>query len=73
MSKVKFQDNSKAGTCPECDGDMLVKTNRHTGHQFLGCANYPECRHTDQIPEAMKLRALGAATLFEIDEEEGHE
>ncbi|NLY50582.1 MAG: type I DNA topoisomerase, partial [Firmicutes bacterium] len=28
--------------CPECGGEILVKTSRH-GRRFYGCENYPEC------------------------------
>lgn len=33
-------------TCPTChDGDLVVKYGRHG--KFIGCTNYPECRHTE--------------------------
>lgn len=35
----------KAGTCPKCGKDLVVKKSR-TGSRFLGCSGYPECDHT---------------------------
>ena len=32
-----------AKTCPRCAPDRLVvRTNKTTGHEFLGCPNWPE-------------------------------
>lgn len=50
--------------CPECQAKLLIKTNNLTGHQFLGCPNYPDCRHTQRIPQEWKLRAQGQPELF---------
>jgi DNA topoisomerase I len=33
--------------CPKCGSALIVKWGR-TG-QFLGCSNYPECRHTEPL------------------------
>lgn len=33
--------------CPDCHGN-LVKRNGKLG-SFLGCSNYPDCRHTEPI------------------------
>lgn len=33
--------------CDKCaDGYMLVKKAKRTGNVFLGCSNYPKCKHT---------------------------
>lgn len=33
--------------CPACgSGRLVVRTNEETGHQFLGCTNYPHCDAT---------------------------
>ena len=62
---VKFENNKSTDIpCPECGGLLIVKTNRITEHQFLGCPNYPECNHTMPIPEAWKMRAQGQKELF---------
>ncbi|MEO1289518.1 MAG: DNA topoisomerase, partial [Chloroflexota bacterium] len=36
--------------CPTCnDGDLIIKYGRFG--KFIGCTNYPECRHTEQFIE----------------------
>jgi len=42
---------------------LVVKTNRKTGYQFLGCPLWPYCAHTENIPEEIKMRASGHPTL----------
>ena len=51
--------------CPICGGRLQVKTNRATGHQFLGCERFSltGCGYTEKIPESLKLRLSGAQTL----------
>ena len=51
--------------CPACGDRLVVRTNKATGSQFLGCGRYPECRHAEPIPEAMRMRLAGQPTLFE--------
>lgn len=63
----KLQDGLEVEiSCPECrhDTQLIVRTNRHTGNQFLGCPNYPDCRHTRGIPESIRLRLAGQPQLF---------
>lgn len=35
--------------CPGCKGNMALKTNSKTGHQFWGCMAFPTCRKTRNI------------------------
>ena len=53
--------------CPECGRDLVERTNRQNGSTFLGCTGYPECQHTQGIPEYVKLRREGATTLPGFD------
>ncbi len=40
--------------CPTCDdGELLVKHSRYG--KFIGCSNYPECRHTERYLERLGL------------------
>lgn len=52
--------------CPEpkCKGTLEIRTNRKTGSDFLGCNLYPECKHTQPLPESIKMRRIGAPQLF---------
>ena len=39
-------------SCPTCgDGELLVKHSRYG--KFIGCSNYPECRHTERFLERL--------------------
>lgn len=49
--------------CPECGWPLVVRRNRHTDSEFLGCSQFPECRYTEGIPEWIRLVAQGAAQL----------
>lgn len=40
------QRHASTGVCPKCGGRMVARTARNSGKQFLGCANFPKCRHT---------------------------
>ena len=51
-------------TCPKCAPDRLVvRVNRETGHEFLGCSNWPGCTYTEPLPLDMQLRRQGATPL----------
>ncbi len=49
--------------CPDCGRALVVRRNCHNDSEFLGCTGYPECRHTEPLPELYRLRASGAPTL----------
>ena len=53
--QARFHTAHRAGdACPRCpDGRLVQRTARSTGNSFLGCSNYPRCRHTEPVsPEA---------------------
>lgn len=52
-----------ARSCPTCGKPLVVRTNGATGGQFLGCAGFPRCRHTEEIPLYFQLMRAGAARL----------
>jgi DNA topoisomerase-1 len=55
--------------CPACgDGDLLIKYGRFG--KFIGCSNYPECRHTEPWLERLGIACptCGAAHGGEIVE-----
>lgn len=67
MDKPEFPNNKQTDLrCPQCSADthLIIKTNRHTGSQFLGCPNYPDCRYTREIPESLKMTLRGAQRLL---------
>jgi ssDNA-binding Zn-finger/Zn-ribbon topoisomerase 1 len=72
MAKIKFVEGAETElTCPDClrAPRLIVRTNRETQCQFLGCSNFPDCRYTCEIPQSMVMRALGQPTLFEMGAE----
>lgn len=63
---MKLQENAEVERyCPVCSPPpkLIVKTNRKNGNQFLGCPNWPNCTHTEPIPESLRMKAAGAPTL----------
>jgi len=68
---MKYAENYETGlTCPNCGPSvkLIVKANTKTGSQFLGCPNYPECRHTREIPEEWKMREAGQMEMFSLEQ-----
>ena len=49
--------------CAECGKTMVVRVNRESQSEFLGCSSYPTCTNTMPLPEWFKLRQAGAAML----------
>lgn len=55
--------------CPECGRDLKIRTNSTNGSQFIACTGFPDCRHTETIPETLKMQLAGAPTLFDVPTE----
>lgn len=48
--KVVIKDEPTGKKCPDCgDGDLVIRVGRYG--KFIGCTNYPECKHTEAISE----------------------
>ncbi|MHA1862439.1 MAG: ribonuclease HI [Candidatus Thorarchaeota archaeon] len=35
----------------DCGGTLVPRKNKKTGHQFLGCSRFPQCRRTAPYPQ----------------------
>ncbi|MEL6828820.1 MAG: NERD domain-containing protein [Pseudomonadota bacterium] len=35
-----------ANLCPKCGSKLVLRTNKRTGSEFLGCSKFPKCRGT---------------------------
>ena len=35
--------------CDECGSVMVIRENKVTGNQFLGCTGYPDCENTESL------------------------
>ncbi|MCY4539160.1 MAG: type I DNA topoisomerase [Chloroflexi bacterium] len=50
----QIQQEFVGRNCPKCEsGDLIIKYGRWG--KFIGCSNYPECRHTEQFLERTGL------------------
>lgn len=49
--------------CPECGHDLIVRLNGADGSRFLGCSEFPKCRHSQALPEYMRMMEAGADQL----------
>jgi DNA topoisomerase I len=47
MPTMKGKGLATGLTCPDCGGDLVIKWGKNG--EFLGCANYPECRYTSNF------------------------
>lgn len=64
MDKPRLDERLKINKqCPDCGSHLVIRANRKNGDQFLGCVRWPECIHTEQIPEYLILEAVGAKKL----------
>ncbi len=69
MSKSQHADPLKDGAevdkgCIECGAKMVIRSRGSDGAKFLGCSNYPTCKHTEPIPQDLVMRLMGQPTLF---------
>lgn len=50
--------------CKRCGATLVIRVNRATDEEFLGCPRWPECQYTEPLPEAIKLRRQGQRDMF---------
>lgn len=43
--------------CPKCGGGLVYKRSR-TGSKFIGCANYPKCKHVEPLEKPKSTNVL---------------
>lgn len=55
--RTAIANEVEVGTCEKCGGVMLIRKAR-TGHRFLGCSKFPECRNTRGLPKTGLLVPL---------------
>ena len=62
----KLRDGMQASVfCPRCSPSvkLIVRTNRMNDSQFLACQNWPQCNHTQPVPQDLIMRLHGAIPL----------
>ena len=47
MPTMKGKGLATGLTCPDCGGELVIKWGKNG--EFLGCANYPDCRYTSNF------------------------
>ena len=40
---------------PKCGGDLVRRTNKSSGSEFLGCSHYPRCKYTQKCEDEQKI------------------
>ena len=50
-------------SCPECGSDLVIRINSRANERFLGCEQWPECKHTQPLPLDIEMREAGAPVL----------
>lgn len=48
-SVVRTKQNSSGLICPECGGQLIVRSGKY--NDFLGCSNFPQCKLTHSLHE----------------------
>lgn len=46
--KVKSTVQPEDRKCPHCNGTLTIRHSKQ-GRSFMGCSNFPECKHTENI------------------------
>lgn len=52
------QESPPQKKCPQCHGELIVREARRghrAGEKFWGCAAYPRCRYSENIPQGLVL------------------
>ena len=52
--------------CPQCGAahKLIIRQNSKTKEFFLSCQNWPTCNFTQNVPDDLRLKLLGAKGLF---------
>lgn len=54
MPELKPEPEYLDRTCPECGGQLMIRHGRFG--KFIGCSNFPDCRHTEPWLEKIGVR-----------------
>lgn len=49
--------------CTACGKPMVMRKNKATGGEFLGCSGWPECTETQPVPAYIHMQRQGADPL----------
>ncbi len=54
MPKTKIKPESIGRECPECGGDLVLRTGRYG--RFISCSNFPKCKYTEPWLEKIGVK-----------------
>ena len=54
MPEIKAEPEPLGRACPDCGNQLLIRHGRFG--KFIGCSNFPECRHTEPWLEKIGVR-----------------
>ena len=56
---MSFRPSRVIKPCPVCGHLLHIRMNHETGHEFLGCSTWPDCDHTEEVPQDILMDRLG--------------
>jgi len=54
MPEIKTEPEEIGRDCPECGSPLVLRHGRYG--KFIGCSNFPECRHTEPWLEKIGVK-----------------
>ena len=57
--KEGMRGDTVLGSCPDCEGELSIKTAKKSGKRFAGCRNYPDCTRTYPLPQRGGIMPMG--------------
>lgn len=57
--KEGLKGDTILGACPDCEGEMSIKTAKKSRKRFAGCTSYPDCTRTYPLPQMGMVMPMG--------------
>jgi ssDNA-binding Zn-finger/Zn-ribbon topoisomerase 1 len=64
-------DETVTYKCPECGGEMLLRTNRQNDQKFWGCKKYPDCRGTRDSSGLSRAERDAEKKIVDVNQQSG--
>lgn len=55
IEKVKPEVEYTGSDCPDCKSKLIYRYSRRGHNKFIGCSNYPTCKHTEPLEKPKLL------------------
>ena len=56
--------------CEKCGSEMLLRKNKSTNTEFLGCSSFPKCRNTISFEEDSYYEGDSREDLYDLIDEQ---